>query len=347
MDVPAYAYAPVPHLAGGHRMTIVTWARPRRFPALPRPQPRYFDVAPDARVLALCYWQPERRSASTVLALHGLEGSSGAHYMQGLADKAFARGLNVVLLNQRNCGGTEALSQTLYHSGLTHDPRFVLDELANRDGLDGFGVVGYSLGGNLTLKLAGEAAADATAVPGLRAACAVSPTMDLALCVKALERRSNCLYQWNFVRNLKSRLRRKAALFPGRFDLGALRRVHSVRAFDDAYTAPAFGFGTADHYYHQASSLRVVSAIRVPTLILTARNDPFVPPEQFETRELRLNPHITTLVTADGGHCGFVETRTHEYDGYWAEQTAVDFLLRHGLAPVGRITPALTSQAAR
>lgn len=307
-------------------MTVFTWARPRRFPALPPPEPRYFDVAADARVLAWCYWQSRPRATPTLLALHGLEGSSAAHYMQGLADKAFARGLNVVLLNQRNCGGTEALSATLYHSGLTDDPRFVLRELARRDGLETFAVVGYSLGGNLALKLAGETSKPALEVPGLRAACAVSPTMDLARCVHALERPSNWIYQWNFVRNLKARMRRKARLFPDRFDITALSTVQSVRMFDDLFTAPAFGYGTAERYYEQASSLRVVGDIAIPTLILSAANDPFVPPAQFDEPDVRRNPHIRTLVTDHGGHCGFVEARRPGYDGYWAEATAVDFL---------------------
>ena len=128
----------------------------RALAALPAAEPRFFDVAADARVLAHCNWQPDRKAAPTLLALHGLEGSSEAHYMRGLADKAFAAGFNVVRLNQRNCGGTEHLSRGLYHSGLTADPLFVLNELRDRDGLSRFAVAGYSLGGNITMKLAGE-----------------------------------------------------------------------------------------------------------------------------------------------------------------------------------------------
>ena len=137
-------------------MTLYAWARKRPLPALPVAESRFFDVAGDARVLAHCNWQPDRKSAPTLLALHGLEASSEAHYMRGLADKAFAAGFNVVRLNQRNCGGTEHLSRGLYHSGLTADPVFVLNELRDRDGLTRFAVSGYSLGGNITMKLAGE-----------------------------------------------------------------------------------------------------------------------------------------------------------------------------------------------
>ena len=153
----------------------------------------------------------------TLIALHGLEGSSDAHYMRGLADKAFACGFNVVRLNQRNCGGTERLSAGLYHSGLSADPAAVIRELVELDGLRSIAVVGYSLGGNVALKLAGDYGNEA--LPVLKSICAVSPTMDLARCVEALERQKNSLYEWNFVRHLKRRMRQKARVFPGRFDV--------------------------------------------------------------------------------------------------------------------------------
>src|SRR5512134_1359137 len=123
-------------------MTLYAWGRPRQFPRLSAPEARYFDVAPDARVLAHCHWQPDREACATVLLLHGLEASSQAHYVMGMAEKAWVRGFNVVRLNQRNCGGTEHLSRGLYHSGLTADPLFVLRELADRDGLRSFAVAG-------------------------------------------------------------------------------------------------------------------------------------------------------------------------------------------------------------
>src|SRR5881396_2438245 len=183
-----------PRFTGGHKQTLYAWARSRRFPRLPPPAVRYFDVAADARVLAHCHWHPRRWEHPTILLLHGLEGSSMAHYMCGISDKAWAEGWNVVRLNQRNCGGTEALSRGLYHSGLTHDPLFVIRELIAADGLPAIAVAGYSLGGNVALKLAGELGADAP--PQLTAVCAVSPTMDLSVCVHALERRANYPYQW-------------------------------------------------------------------------------------------------------------------------------------------------------
>ncbi len=328
---PAARYAPHPRLRGGHRMTLFTWGRTRRFPRLPPPVPRYFDVAPDARVLAHCHWQAEPRRRPTLVALHGLEGSSRAHYMRGLADKAFAAGMNAVLLNQRNCGGTEALSAGLYHSGLSADPRAVIEELLGLDRLPAIAVAGYSLGGNVAVRLAGDYGPEAP--PQLRAVVAVSPTMHLAMCVEALERRSNRLYQWNFVRNLKRRMRRKARAWPGRFDLGRLASVRTVRDFDERFTAPHHGFRDADDYYHRASSLRVVDRVRVPTLVVSAADDPFIPAEQFDDPAIAANPHITVQVTEHGGHCGFYARAEPGFDGYWAERRAVE-------AVRGRMSPA-------
>lgn len=308
-------------------MTIYAWARGRAFPELPEPEACYFDTDADARVLAHCNWQPDRASAPALLLLHGLEGSSLAHYMRGIADKAWRAGFSVVRLNQRNCCGTEGLSRGLYHSGLTHDPLFLLRHLIDVERVPAVVVAGYSLGGNLTLKLAGDLGADAP--PQLTAVCAVSPTMDLALCVDALERRANLLYQFNFMRNLRSRMKRKAALFPDLYDLAKLQGVWTVRGFDDAYTAPMSGFGTASRYYHEASSLRVVDRIRVPALILTAANDPFVPPEQFTRPEVTGNPCIRVVITEDGGHCAFVSEPDPAHDGYWAEHAVVSWARQH------------------
>ncbi len=304
-------------------MTLYAWARPRRFPHLPASEARLFEVAPDTRVLAHCHWQPDRTSRLTLVLLHGLEGSSDGHYMRGLAEKAWRRGLNIVRLNQRNCGGTEHLSRGLYHSGLTADPLAVMRELADRDRLPRFAFAGYSLGGNLALKLAGELGE--THGGHLRAVAAVSPVMELGVCVSALERRDNALYQWHFVRNLKARLRRKARAFPGDWDLGPLARVRTVRDFDEAFTAPHHGFAGASDYYHRASARRVIQQIRVPALILTAADDPFVPPEPFRDPALASVAGLTTFITAHGGHCGFVSTPEGD-DGYWAERTVVDWI---------------------
>jgi uncharacterized protein len=303
-------------------MTLFAWGRPRRFARLPPPEERIFATAPGARVLAHCHWQPDRTARPALLGLHGLEGSSSAHYMRGIADKAFARGFNVLLLNQRNCGGTEHLAEGLYHSGLTADADHVLGELA-AEGIGRIVVAGYSLGGNLALKLAGEHGE--TPPPWLRGVCAVSPVMELATCVGALERRWNLVYQWNFVRGLRGRMVRKARCHPGRYSLEPLRQVRTVRDFDELYTAPHFGFAGASDYYHRASAMRVIDRIRVPALIITAEDDPFVPAAPFRDPAVTGNPHLEVLITRHGGHCGFVARPSNGSDGYWAEERIVEF----------------------
>ncbi len=318
-------YVPKRGLRNGHLMTVYCWGKPRVFPALPAPTDRYFDTEPATRVLAHCHWQRDPSAHPALIALHGLEGSSTAHYMRGIAAKAYRGGFNVVLLNQRNCGGTEALSAGLYHSGLTADAAHVISEL-RRDGIDRVVVAGYSLGGNLALKLAGDYG---SAPPrSLKGVCAVSPVIELGECVRALERRENFIYQWNFVRGLKARMRRKAAAHPGRFPLERLAEVRTVRQFDEYFTAPHFSFGGADDYYFRASAMRVVDRIRVPALIIAAEDDPFVPAEIFRDPRLRGNPHINLIVTRHGGHCGFVAPMNGVDDGYWAERKIVDFATR-------------------
>jgi len=319
------AFVPRRSLASGHAMTLYSWGNPRYFPRLPAPVVRYFDIDAENRVVAQCHWQPDRWNRTTLIVLHGLNGSADAHYMKGLASKAFARGLNVVRLNQRNCGDTEHLSTGLFHSGLTADVAHVLDELTEVDGLGSIAVAGYSLGGNLALKLAAEYGAHA---PASLMVAAVSPIIEISACVEALERRGNLLYQWNFVKDLKRRMRRKEEAHPGLFDLAKLDAVRTVRQFDEAFTAPYFGFRSADDYYHRASSQRIIERIAVPTLIITSEDDPFVPSQPFSDPRLTGNPHIDLRLCAHGGHCGFVADASGEDDGYWAENQIVDFVAR-------------------
>jgi uncharacterized protein len=326
-------------------MTIYAWGKSRHFLRLPVPSERLFDVAPDTRVLAHCHWQPRRDTQPTLLGLHGLESSSSAHYMRGLADKAYAAGYNVVLLNQRNCGGTERLAPGLYHSGLTADADHVLHELATVDGLSQFVIAGYSLGGNLALKLAGDYG-DAPPA-SLVGVCAVSPVMDLESCVGALERKQNIAYQWNFVRGLKARMRRKAACFPGRFDISLLDRIWTVREFDERYTAPHFGFRNASDYYYRASAMRVMDRIRVPTLIITAEDDPFVPSTPFRDPCVTSNPHVELVITRNGGHCAFVTDAAPGSDGYWAEEEIMKFVKGRREKGEGKVQGGGTLQALR
>jgi predicted alpha/beta-fold hydrolase len=318
------SFTPRPSLTNGHWMTIYGWGNPRYFPRLPPPARRYFDVAAGTRVVAACHWQPQRWERPTLLALHGLNGSSDAHYMKGLAAKAFARGMNVVRLNQRNCGNTEQLSEGLFHSGLTADAAHVLHELTEVDRLQTIAVAGYSLGGNLALKLAGEYGP--TAPRALVAVAAVSPIIEISECTRALERPENRLYQWNFVRDLKRRMRRKDRFHAGGFDLTRLNAIKTVREFDEVYTAPYFGFRNAEDYYHRASAMRVIDRVSVPALVIAAEDDPFVPSQPFHNATVTGNPRIDLRISKHGGHCGFIGPRSGEDDGYWAENQIVEFV---------------------
>jgi predicted alpha/beta-fold hydrolase len=315
-------FEPHPLLRNPHAQTLVCAFLPRRFPRLPRSTPREFETEPGTRIRGECHWQAVPRERPTLVLVHGLEGSSESGYMFGLAERAFAAGWSAVRLNQRNCGGTESLTPTLYNSGLSGDYRAVLSELIERDALPEIFFAGYSMGGNLVLKMAGELAG--AAPPQLRGVAGVCPCIDLARCADALALPANFLYQRHFVRNLKSRMQRKARLFPGKFDLKPLARVRSVREFDDVITAKYCGFRDAADYYEQSSALRVVSEIRVPTLIVSAQDDPFVPFATFSDPALASNDFIRVAASERGGHCAFISR--HERDErYWAEARVMDF----------------------
>jgi uncharacterized protein len=221
------AFEPHRWLRNKHVMTLAGALLPRRTPALPRADGRLFEVERGTQLLARCHWQRDPTQSPTLALVHGLEGSSESAYMRTLAGQAFAAGFNVLRINQRNCGGTERLTPTLYNSGLSADFRAVLLELIERDRLKQICFAGYSMGGNLVLKMSGELGS--AAPRELRAICAVCPTLDLAACVDAIERPENRLYQVHFVRDLKSRLRRKAKLFPG-----AIRSQKPARRADPA-----------------------------------------------------------------------------------------------------------------
>lgn len=326
-------FEPHPWLRNAHLMTIAGAFWRRKFPRLPASEPRYFDVEPASstaeqgtRTRGDCHWQTNPREHPTLILVHGLEGSSDSGYILGTAEKAFVAGFNVVRLNQRNCGGTEHLTPHLYHSGRSADVRAVVEELIERDRLPEIFAAGFSMGGNLVLKMAGEYA-DA-APPELRGFVGVAPSFVLAACADALEERRNFIYQTYFVRRLKKRMRRKAELFPERYAAkvgnGALRAIGSVREFDEMITAPCSGFAGADDYYARASAINVLGAIARPTLILTAKDDPFVPYATFERPEVRGNPNITLIATSHGGHCAFIGRKGGE-ERFWSEARIVDF----------------------
>ena len=309
-------------LRGGHRQTLASFFLPRRI-VLPPAEARLIEVEPGVKILAHCHWQSDRRNALTVLIVHGLEGSSESEYMLGIAAKGLALGMNVVRLNQRNCGGTEALAATLYHSGRSQDVAAVARDLIDQDRISRLSLVGFSMGGNLVLKLAGEWGSAGPAQ--FRAVVAVCPAVNLAASADALHLRSNRLYEEYFLWKLKGRLRTKARLFPETFDTARLRGIASLRDFDDKITAYYCGFTGAADYYDRSAAAHVVDRIAVPTFILHAANDPFIRILPETRRKILDNPNITFLETEDGGHCSFLG-ESNGGDGHWAENQVVDFL---------------------
>ena len=309
-------------------MTVYTWARPRRFPGLPSPTPRYFDVADDARVLAHCFWQPRRQRASghsgtarpgglLVGALHARARRQGvgARVERGAAQPAQLRRHRAPVrraLSLRADGRSRGSSST---SSLAVDR------------VQRIGVVGYSLGGNLTMKLAGEFGAGAPAA--LRGVCAVSPTMELATCVDALERRENRLYAVELREG------------PQGTDAAQGRRVAgSVRP---APASPDSHGATVRRGVHRAAPRlrrrgrllppRRVDASRRPRSAFRhcsslPRTTPSCPPSSSTSAALARNPAVTRVITRYGGHCGFVADARNGSDGYWAEEMAIGFLAR-------------------
>ena len=315
-------FVPRRWLGGGHRQTIASFLIDRRI-QLPPSEKRLVEVEAGVRTMCHCHWQADRRAPLTVIIIHGFEGSSESQYMTGFAAKGFAAGMNVIRMNQRNCGGTDCMAPVLYHSGLSQDVAAVAQNLIDQDHISRFAIVGYSMGGNLVLKLAGEWGSQGSA--RLRAVAAVCPSMDLAASSDALHLPSNRIYEQYFLWQVRRRLRAKAKFFPAAFDLSRLKGIGSLRQFDDKITAYYCGFEGAVDYYARAAASNVVEQIAVPGLILHAANDPFIRILPETRKKILANPHIEFVETEDGGHCSFIAA-ANRYDGFWAEQRIINFL---------------------
>jgi len=333
-DFLAERFVPRRFLRNGHVQTVTGNFLPRT-DRLPTAIPELVEVSPASdshiatRVLCHCHWQPAegRTSRPTAILLHGLEGSSDSQYIVGNANKLWRAGANVIRMNMRNCGGTEDVSATLYHSGLSGDVAAVMNFFLQRESLESISLVGYSMGGNLVLKLAGELTT--AAPPQLRSVVGVSPAIDLGSSAAALHRPENRIYERRFLRALLKRYRRKVCLFPRVFDPNLAEGIRSLRDFDHRITALYSGFASAEDYYDRAAAARVVSHIALPTLIIHSADDPFVTLTQDTVSAIRANPNITFVQTEHGGHCAFLAASAGDYDGYWAESTLLRFILTH------------------
>ncbi|HEY8512584.1 MAG TPA: alpha/beta fold hydrolase [Cyclobacteriaceae bacterium] len=270
---------------------------------------------PDDDFLDL-YWTTQD-SEKLVILCHGLEGNARRPYMQGMARAFFLHGFDVLTWDYRGCG--EEMNRTLrfYHSGATDDLHLVVKHAA-RKGYDQINLVGFSLGGNITLKYLGERYTDA--VP-IHKAVTFSVPMDLASSCRQISRPENLIYAYRFLRSLKEKILRKSRLMEG-LDVKYLPGIRTLVQFDDRYTAPLHGFENASDYYHKCSSIRFLDRIETPTLIVNARNDPFLSAECFP----RLDDYafITFEAPVQGGHAGF--TQFSKNGLYWSEERAVQFI---------------------
>lgn len=293
----------LPFFRNPHLATIASnfWRRAideSRFPT----REVLYDTEPGTRVL-VHENRPPGPVKGEVLLQHGLEGSSASGYMVSLAQALCETGFAAHRVNMRGCGGSEHLTSTLYHSGLTADLIAILRRFHD-EGRGPCFLAGFSLGGNVTLKLAGELGEDARDL--LTGVAAVSTPVDLHECVRRIDDRENWIYQQRFVRSLCARYRRRHASNPAGFPLDGIEKTRSIFEFDDRFTAPHFGFGNAANYYKTQSSLQFVPAIRVPTLMVQAVDDPLIPYKLFSHNGIRRNPAVRFMPVPHGGHLGFI-----------------------------------------
>jgi predicted alpha/beta-fold hydrolase len=298
LDLDCPLFEPHPWLRGPHAQTLAT-RLPRRslVRRAPLDEARAIRVDSTSEVLALCRWQAERRRAPLALLLHGLTGDASADYMLGVAEKLTLAGFSTARMNMRGCGGTEALARSIYHAGLTEDVATVARELREREQIERVYLVGCSLGGGMMLRWLGELGAS---VPDwLRGAAVVSPAIDLAASQRRLDSDPRC---------------------------------RMYREFDNRYTGPLSRYGSAERYYGEASALPVVDAIRRPTLVIAAQDDPFIPFDSFRDARLQENAWLQLLAPANGGHVAFIAERAAAHrawcdvDRHWAENRVAQFL---------------------
>ena len=309
----------VPFFKNPHLVTIAAnyWPRPLdtlRFPV----EVKFFDTEPDVRILVHSQ-RPEGPPEAEVIVVHGLEGSSQAGYAQSLTHELLQAGWAAHRFNMRSCGGTEHLSgRGLYHSGQTSDLLAVVRQI--KGGAPIF-LAGFSLGGNVVLKLAGELGQLAPEL--IAGVVAVSTPIDLAACARKLANPANFIYARRFLRRLKQRVRTKAQSAPGLFAVEHLDSVKSIYEFDDKFTAPAFGFGTADNYYATQSSNQFLDRIQVPALLVQAEDDPLIPFEVYRHPAFKRNPNLRLLAVEHGGHVGFIsKTRPR----FWLDQVLLEWM---------------------
>jgi uncharacterized protein len=285
--------------------------------------------APDGDFLDIDLVEPPATGASTprVMLLHGLEGRATSGYALATYTALQRLGVAAVGLNFRSCGGEPNRAERLYHAGETGDPRHLLEWMRARWPDAPLAAIGFSLGGNVLLKLLGEMGAEAAG--SLRAAAAISVPFDLDAGARHLERGVSRFYARYFVRSLRRKLRRKPAWAEGRVDRERVRAARTFPEFDDCATAPLHGFRDVAHYYAESSSARYLPGVRLPTLLLQSRDDPFLPADALPLEAVRGNPWLRLELTDAGGHVGFITGGAPWRPDFWAEERAARFLYDH------------------
>jgi predicted alpha/beta-fold hydrolase len=276
-----------------------------------------FRTEPDVEVLVQSQ-RPEGQARGEIVMVHGLEGSGDAGYMWSLSGAALSTGFAAHRFNLRTCGGTEHLCRTLYHAGLTSDLLAVLRQLHAEGRRGPFFLAGFSLGGNVVLKLAGELGEAAKGWIG--GVCAVSTPLDLDACARRIAERDNRLYEMRFVHRMRARL-----LATGRYTKREFAGLRSVRELDDRITAPSFGFRGAGDYYRTQSALGFLPGIAIPALLIQSRDDTFIPFRIFESEMVSGNRRLELLATDYGGHLGFLARGAPRF---WADRVIMDWIAR-------------------
>ena len=313
-DLPAWASPYPPLFSGGDAQTICARYWPGRLDEGRWPtEAKLFETVDGVRVLAKINRGGGR---GTVVIVHGLTACSEARYMLTLANSALEFGFDTIRLNVRTCGGTEHLSPTLYHSGLTEDLRSVVAQLAPQPVF----LAGFSMGGNMVLKLAGEWGDDAPRhVLGVGA---ISAAICLGDCSRRIGEPRNWVYEYRFLRQLRAAVLKKQSLDPSFWPDLDLDGADSVYAFDDLVTARMFGFESAEDYYEQSSAANYLEHIRVPCLLIQADDDPFIPLPTYRQPSFRENPAIQLMSARTGGHVAFLARGVQRF---WAEAQLVRF----------------------
>ncbi len=312
-----------PHLLlpGGHIQTLFASQRRRRFPyGWKEARREEVEIEGGVRIEAVHLAQPHPSPA--LIVLHGMTGSCRSDYMQGFSHKAWRLGWNCFLPNLYNTN-FELNHPVIFHAGASRQARQVIERLVEMHSLERVFLVGVSMGANLLLKMMGEWGGSP---PGwLVASAAASPLCDMTMSWQLMERPSNRIYQFYFTGRLKELVRARSEHLGEFVDLDKVMQIRTIREFDEHFTAPLGGFRDPSHYYEVCSSSPLIDQIRVPTLILHAKDDPFLPWEPLARPEAQSNPNLLIHLTKRGGHLAFLEGTRHDIDRCWFENRIMEY----------------------